>query len=249
MKTIIIDDDPTSVEQLTQRLKAYDDVTLAGTANNATKGISLVRQEEPDLLFLDVEMPDMSGLDFLEQMGQILHKRCRVVIYTAHDAYMLPAFRNKAFDFLLKPLDEQELQKVMQRYHIEEEKEGDKKQQEPVSHKETEKLLLHVNANEFRVVNIRDVGLFQYNHEQRVWEVLVAGSDAPIRLKRTMNNDALVSMNKRFVQVSQRHIININYLMEVSDSTCRLFPPFDQLTDIKVGRTFRKKLTERFSAL
>ena len=49
--------------------------------------------------------------------------------------------------------------------------------------------------------------------------------------------------------MSQRHIININYLMEVSDNLCRLFPPFDKITDVKVGRTFRKLLTEKFNSL
>lgn len=244
MKVIIIDDDAASIEALSKKLQAYDDVTLCGTAGNGLKGISLVKETEPDLLFLDVEMPDMTGLDFLSQMRLITKKDCKVVIYTAHDAYMLPAFRGKAFDFLLKPVADLELQKVMQRVAIEEcvaERQTDKK--------DGEKLLLYVNTNDFRVVNIQDVGLFQYNHDLRVWEVMVAGRKEPVRLKRSANNDTLLMMDKRFVQVSQRHIINIDYLMEVNDSVCRLYPPFDSLTDVKVGRTFRKKLTERFSAL
>lgn len=245
MKVVIIDDDATSIEALVKKLEAYDDITVGGTANNGIRGINVVREEQPDLLFLDVEMPDMSGLEFLDRMDRIMQKPCKVVIYTAHDIYMLPAFRGKAFDFLLKPIDDAELQKVVQRYYIE----AHSPLQDTSGQKDAEKLLLYVNATDFRVVNIRDVGLFQYNHDLRVWEVLVAGRDVPVRLKRSTNNDSLLTMDSRFVQVSQRHIININYLMEVNDSICRLYPPFDHLTDVKVGRTFRKKLTERFCAL
>jgi len=245
MKTIIIDDDAASVEALEKLLKDYDDITIAGTANNGMRGIKLIKKEEPDLLFLDVEMPDMSGLEFLNLMDNISKHPCHVVIYTAHSAYMLPAFRGKAFDFLLKPADRQELQLIMKRL-IAEPPVSTMPQEQP---KDNEKLLLYVNALDFRVVNISDVGLFQYNHDLRVWEVVVAGREEPVRLKRATNNDMLLAMDSRFIQVSQKHIINVNYLMEVNDGTCRFYPPFDLINYVKVGRTFRKKLTERFCAL
>jgi len=243
MKVIIIDDERASIETLSQKLEKYDNVTLCGTAENGMKGIMLFKQEQPDVLFLDVELPDMTGLEFLDQMRHFCRKECKVIIYTAHAAYMLPAFRGKAFDFLLKPVDDEDLKKVMQRVYTEDYPES------ATGMKDTEKLLLYVNATDFRVVSIQDVGLFQYNHELRSWEVLVAGRKEPVRLKRTVNNDSLLMMDNRFVQVSQRHIINIDYLMEVNDSICLLYPPFDKLKDIKVGRTFRKQLTERFNAL
>ena len=87
MKTIIIDDEQTSIDALTQKLQSYDDITIAGTAQSGLKGIVLVRNAQPDLLFIDVEMPDMSGLEFLNQIGNIIQKPCKVVIYTAHSNY------------------------------------------------------------------------------------------------------------------------------------------------------------------
>ncbi len=243
MKVIIVDDDKASVELLAKLLEAYDNVTLAGTAHKAMEGITLVKEKQPDLLFLDVEMPDMTGLEFLGQMNNILQKVCRVVIYTAHERYMLPAFRGKAFDVLLKPASAEELRKVMQRYYIEEVPPHAQRQKDP------DKLLLYVNAQDFRVVNISDVCLFQFNHELRIWEVLVAGRKEPVRLKRSVNNESLLAMDHRFVQVSQKHVINIDYLMEVDDGICRFYPPFDQIDFVKVGRTFRKQLTEHFAAL
>lgn len=77
----------------------------------------------------------------------------------------------------------------------------------------------------------------------------MAGNAEPLRLKRSVNNDTLTAIDPRFIQVSQKHIVNINYLMEVSDGICRFFPPFDKIEDVKVGRQYNKKLLERFNAL
>ena len=246
MKVIIIDDEPSDIEALTRKLAEYEEVELRGTADNGLKGISLVKKEQPDLLFLDVELPDMSGLDFLGQIDHIQQKACRVVVYTAHSQYLLPAFRSRAFDFLLKPIDEDDLKKIMQRCLIEH---APQTTFEHEVKKDPEKLILYTNATDFRIVNTNDVGVFQYNHDLRVWEVVVAGREAPIRLKRSANNDTLVALDPRFIQVSQKFVVNINYLMEVLDSTCLFYPPFDKIDYVKVGRLFRKKLLERFCSL
>ena len=244
MKVIIIDDEASSIEALQQKLATYDDVEVVGTASNGLKGLNLLRTTPADLLFLDVELPDMSGLEFLEQQENITLGHCRIVMYTAHSHYMLPSFRNKAFDFLLKPIDEQELQKVLKRYYIEE---GKATRQSAGPRKNSEKVVLYTNMTDFRVVDMRGVGLFQYNHEQRVWEVVMAGQQEPLHLKRAQNNETLVGLDPRFVQVNQKYIININYLMEVRDNICRFYPPFDHLDYVNVGRQYRKKFIERFS--
>ena len=242
MKVIIIDDEQSAIDVLVQKLKNYKNITVIATANSGIKGISIVRELQPDLLFLDVELPDISGLDFLNQISLITQSTCRVVIYTAHPSYMLPAFRGKAFDFLLKPFDDAELQKIIQHYLIDLPVESS-----PL--KDAEKILLYVNALDFRVVSIADVGIFVFNHDLRVWEVIVASQQEPIRLKRSTSNESLLNMDRRFIQVSQRHIINIDYLMAVDNGICQFYPPFDHINTVKVGRTFRKKLTERFCAL
>jgi DNA-binding LytR/AlgR family response regulator len=253
MKVIIIDDDARSIDMLADKLKVFDGLQLAGTASNAIKGIGLLKEQQPDLLFLDVELPDMSGLEFLKEMNSIVTTPCRVVIYTAHNDYMLSAFRGKAFDFLLKPFETEELQKIISRFYLEVNSTASNAttagSEDGLDAKDGEKLLLNVNANDFRVVNIKDVVLFQYNHDVRVWEVIVSGCDEPIRLKRMVNNESLLAISPRFVQVHQKYILNINYLMEVNDGVCRLYPPFSHIDYVKVGRTFRKQLMERFSVL
>ena len=78
---------------------------------------------------------------------------------------------------------------------------------------------------------------------------MAAGCDKPMRLKRNVNKDVLLGIDNSFIQVSQKYIININYLMEVCDNICRFYPRFDNIDYVKVGRFYRRKLIKRFSAL
>ena len=115
MKTIIIDDNKDAALSLAAHLSDYDEVSVAGIAYNGFDGLTMVSEHQPDLIFLDVQLPDISGLDFLDRVDIFTHGRCRVVMYTAYDEFVLPAFRKKAFDVLLKPIDGKELATVMGR--------------------------------------------------------------------------------------------------------------------------------------
>ena len=210
MKTLIIDDDRKAIEYLQQQLADYPDVTIEAVATSGLEGLRLIGEKHPELLFLDIELPDISGIDFL-----------------------------------VKPFGKEELRTVMNRVYA-----GRKYGTSSApTVAEGGKYLLYTNAVDFRLVNIRDIGLFQYNSSARCREVVIAGCEEPVKLKRSVNSDAIRAVNADFVQVHQRFIINMNYLMEVSDNCCRFFPPFDTIDDVKVGRFYRRKLVERFSAL
>lgn len=249
MKAIIVDDCTTSIETLADKLKKYEGITLVGTATNGTIGLNLAREVTPELVFLDIELPDMSGVEFLEQIKRAQPERCRVIMYTGHPQYMLPAFRNKAFDYLMKPVNDSELDEIINRVFTDDNTLHQAEQDGIIKQNDENKLLFYTNSIDFRLVHTRDIGLFQYNHENRVWEVVIAGSKTPIKLKRNVNNETLLAIDSRFIQVSQRFVININYLLEVNDNVCRFYPPFDKINYVKVGRLFRKKLIDRFCSL
>lgn len=249
MKAIIVDDCTTSIETLADKLKKYEGITLVGTATNGTIGLNLAKEVTPELVFLDIELPDMSGVEFLEQIKRAQPERCRVIMYTGHPQYMLPAFRNKAFDYLMKPVNDSELDEIINRVFTDDNTLHQTEQDGIIKQNDENKLLFYTNSIDFRLVHTRDIGLFQYNHENRVWEVVIAGSKTPIKLKRNVNNETLLAIDSRFIQVSQRFVININYLLEVNDNVCRFYPPFDKINYVKVGRLFRKKLIDRFCSL
>lgn len=254
MKIIIVDDEKMAANALADKLKEYDETELVGVAYNGMDGLKLLEEKQPDLMFLDVELPDISGIEFLERIDGMTDGRCRVVMYTAHGRYMLPAFRNKAFDFLLKPIEDNELRMILRRACIDrrpnlQHSESDiANNNDGIAKRNDGKYLVNTNAVDFRLIDIRDIGVFTYNHELRVWEMTIAGKDDPIRLKRNVNSDMLLELNDALVRVSQKHIINLGYLIEVADNTCHFYPPFDKLSDVKVGRLFRKKLIDRFSS-
>ncbi len=249
MNAIIVDDTPAAIDNLAAKLEKYADINLIATADNGEDGIAKVLEHRPELLFLDMELPDMTGIEFLERMRAEEDSRCYVVIYTAYNDYMLPAFRNRAFDFLLKPVDDGELETIMNRFYADCAASNDRTRQEETTKRDDGKLLFYTNAADFRLVQIRDICVFHYDHEARVWTVIAAGCDRSLRLKRNVTKDVLLRINDSFVQVSQKYIININYLLEVRDNFCRFYPPFDNIDYVKVGRFFRRKLISRYNSL
>ena len=248
MNAIIIDDTRSEIDNLVEKLGRYADINVVATACNGASGLELVRKYRPELLFLDMELPDMTGIEILESMRGIADYYCYVVIYTAYNDYMLPAFRNKAFDYLLKPIDDAELDTIMKRFYSDVPDSESGEHTDDTLKPHNGKLLFYTNSVDFRLVQIRDICMFCYDHDARVWTVIAAGCEKPLRLKRNVTKNVLLAIDNRFIQVSQRHIINMNYLLEVCDNRCCFYPPFDNIDSVKVGRLFRRKLISSFNS-
>lgn len=248
MKTIIIDDDITAIELLADLLKQYEDVEIVGTATSGKEGLELTKANKPHIIFLNMDLPDMSGMYFLEQHNEFSDSKLKTIIISEHSKFMLPSYTNVAFDYLTKPFTHKELDSILQKVYI---SQCDSAicDNPVIKNRDNDKILFYTNSIDFRLVCIREIGLFQYNHDLRVWEVILASKKEPIRMKRNTNNETLLAIDSRFVQVSQRYIINIDYLLEVTDNICHFYPPFDKIDYVKIGRMFRRKLIERFSTL
>ncbi len=114
MKIAIIDDEPYSREEMKHLLSHYSWVEIVGEASSAEKGLEIILTKEPDVLFLDIEMPGMSGVELAEAL-QKMKKRPEIVFATAYPDYALKAFRVDAIDYLVKPFDEEQLNHTMDR--------------------------------------------------------------------------------------------------------------------------------------
>jgi DNA-binding LytR/AlgR family response regulator len=256
MKIVIVDDEQSSIAALANKLERFPETNVIGTASNGYKGLELIRQTKPDLLFLDVEMPDISGIIFLDKMKDLMDLKCHIIIYSSYESYMLPAFRKEAFDFLHKPLDDKELEAVMERYYahqyeFEIANKENKEDNSPgmIMAKQNKKILLYTNAIDFRLVHLEDVCVFAYNRSRRIWEVVVLNEEKGIPLKRCVTSKMILELSPHFIQVHQSYIINFNYLTDVTDNTCHFYPPFDTISYVRVGRLYRHKLVERFCSL
>lgn len=108
IKTIIIDDEQNSREAIENLVKSYcPDLQVVATANSVEEGIAIIKKEKPDLVFLDIEMPDKSGFDLLAQLDTIDFE---VIITTGYEQYAVKAFKTVALDYLLKPIDVNDLE-------------------------------------------------------------------------------------------------------------------------------------------
>ncbi|MGR3762782.1 LytR/AlgR family response regulator transcription factor [Rossellomorea sp. NS-SX7] len=114
MKVAIIDDEPYSREEMKHLLSTYEWVQIVGEANSAEKAMELLLTSDPQVLFLDIEMPGMSGVDLAEAL-QKMKQKPKIVFATAYPDYALKAFRVEAVDYLLKPFDEEQLARTMER--------------------------------------------------------------------------------------------------------------------------------------
>jgi two-component system, LytTR family, response regulator len=111
MKAIIIDDEPDAVEALHLTLmEICPEVAVAGKYTDPVKGLSAIRDQKPDLVFLDIEMPVLNGFQLLEELGDIAFS---LIFSTAYDRFAVKAFRYSAIDYLLKPVNPDELRKAV----------------------------------------------------------------------------------------------------------------------------------------
>jgi len=113
LKAIIIDDEPKGRNILLQLITLhFPQVKVVATGASADEGLNLIDMHKPDVVFLDVEMPGKTGFDMLKEIGDIDFK---VIFVSAHNHYALNAIKLSALDFLLKPVDIEDLGKAIQR--------------------------------------------------------------------------------------------------------------------------------------
>lgn len=113
LRVLIVDDEPLAREMLRSLLQEERDIEVVGECGNAIEGISAVHKLRPDVLFLDIQMPRISGLEMVGMLDP--GNRPYVVFLTAFDEYAVQAFEEHAFDYLLKPIETQRLSKTLNR--------------------------------------------------------------------------------------------------------------------------------------
>ena len=113
IKVLVADDEPLARERLTGLLSQEPDVELVGQARDGEEAVTAIHDDSPDLVFLDVQMPQMSGFDVIEAVGG--DKMPLVIFVTAYDQHALKAFQVRALDYLLKPFDRERFTDSLQR--------------------------------------------------------------------------------------------------------------------------------------
>lgn len=251
-KVVIVDDDRTAIDALRRELEPYREFEVKGIAGTGAKGRKMIMDVHPDLLFLDVELPDILGLNLLSEMRDEVLWDMKVVFYTSYDKYLLQALRESAFDFLLKPFEAEDLKVIIDRYR---KTASSAALSAPPSFASSitalmpqQGMFMISTVTGFKLLRLEEIGFFEYLKDKRQWQVVLY-NQTRLNLRRNTRAEDIISYSQAFVQISQSAIINVNYLAMIDGKSCKLYPPFHDKDGLVISRSFLKELQERFYVL
>ena len=166
-RTVIVDDEESAIDNLSFELQRYSYVSVEGTARTGSLGLKVIEKTKPDLLFLDVELPDMTGMDVLARLRDRITWNMRVVFYTAYNKYVIDALRSAAFDFLQKPVDSTELQMVMSRL-CEQNVKSDVGNVAALL--KDRPFMVMTPTGDLRFLRASEIGYFRYLSNRKIWK-------------------------------------------------------------------------------
>src|SRR5271155_161004 len=115
ISAILVDDEKLASEELAYQLKEFADVEIIATASNGLQAVKLIEDLEPDLVFLDVQMPGLDGMGVIRKLREKNIPLPYFVMATAYDQYAVEAFKWEALDYLLKPVEKDRLSRAIER--------------------------------------------------------------------------------------------------------------------------------------
>jgi len=115
MNTVIVDDEKPARDELAFLLKSFPEVSLVGQGKNGLEAVALIKEHNPDLVFLDVQMPGLDGFGVIQRLMDRKVRLPHIVFATAYESYAVQAFEVNAVDYILKPFDKQRLARAVQR--------------------------------------------------------------------------------------------------------------------------------------
>ena len=115
IKVVVVDDEKRALNRMKVLLGNFKDIELLEQIDNSTDAINYIVKNEPDLVFMDIEMPGISGLEIAEEINKN-HLDTKIVFITAYEHYAIKAIKKGAFDYLLKPVNIDELKETFERY-------------------------------------------------------------------------------------------------------------------------------------
>lgn len=209
---IIIDDIEQARTTLKQDLKVYaQDFEVIGEASGVVEGAKLLKTTTPDVLFLDIQMQDGSGFDLLDLMNEINFK---IIFITASDAHAIKAFRYAAIDYLMKPIDPDELTEALVKYRESNVNENDKYKflnDRLKNHsRPNERLALH-SQDKIQIVAIKDI----LRCESSVnYTTFFFEDGKQIVVTRTLKEFEDLLNEQGFYRVHQSHLVNTKAIKE-----------------------------------
>ncbi|WP_339606550.1 LytTR family DNA-binding domain-containing protein [uncultured Roseivirga sp.] len=235
MKTLVIDDSRLARNELKRLLKEFDNVQIVGEAASVDEAIEKITELKPDLIFLDIQMPEKTGFDLLEELEIVPE----VIFSTAYDEYALKAFEYNALDYLVKPVQKDRLagaiSKVIEKV---EKKERDKESG-------SDKLTIHdqvfvKDGEKCWFVQLADIRLFEVSGN---YTTVYFDKSKPM-ITRTLNYLESRLDEKTFFRANRQQIINLKWIERIEpwfSGSLRIYMKGGEEIDVSRRQTLKFK--------
>ncbi|MBU9811145.1 two-component system response regulator BtsR [Rahnella sp. SL6] len=204
LRVLVVDDEPLALENLRLQLQDESDIEIVGECTNAIEAIGVIHKIRPDIVFLDIQMPRISGLEMVGMLDQ--QHRPHIVFLTAFEEYAVQAFEQCAFDYLLKPIQAARLQKTLARL-----RQGYQTQDvsQLSQYQQPLKFIPCISSNRIWLLQLEDVAYVS----SRVGGVYVTGQNG----KETFTELTLRTLETRtpLLRCHRQYLVNMDYLKEI----------------------------------
>ena len=218
IRTLVIDDEPLARARIIKLLEQFDEFQLLGECKNGKEALEKITDYKPDLIFLDIQMPDFNGFDLISKSN--LETTPFVIFVTAYDQYAIKAFDVHAVDYLLKPFDDDRFIDALQ--HAKEQinsKRDQRLHQQMVElleqHKEPGpnplEFIEYKDKGRLQKIRIDDIQLFeaQGNYLKLYLE------NRSILIRQTLQTIESLLKEQQFFRIHRSMIVNLNYVLDV----------------------------------
>jgi two-component system LytT family response regulator len=201
IQVIVIDDERSCREELKRMLTPYADIELVGEAANAGEAAIQIAQHQPDLIFLDIQLPGPSGFELLESLPAVP----AVLFTTAFDQYAVRAFELNALDYLVKPIRDERFASAMEKVR------HSMAAKAALANSHANRQLFIKDGEQCHFISVGDICLIESLDN---YSRLYAGNKK-IVLKRSLNQWEAMLPADQFFRISRTHLINTGYIQQI----------------------------------
>lgn len=243
IRTIIIDDEPDSVQLMRLNIeKHFPQLEIVGTFNSSTKALQEITSLQPDLVFLDIEMPVINGFDLLEKLVPV---EFAVVFVTAYNDFAIKAFRFNALDYLVKPVNIDELKEVVSKVEKRQHIQRDQLQvlQQQFKKGNITKIAIPSQTG-VSFIDLKDIVLIEAKSN---YSDLVLADKRRILISKTLKDIQPVLEQQQFLRIHRQYIINLNEVKHFNRNESLLTMTTGDV--LPVSRLQKDKLIEQYGWL